>query len=287
LATVVCDKLPVPPGLISLESIEGELLLRDNATISADFWILVGHFTTQDSNAYCGVASAITVLNALPIDAPLSEMHDGYHYWDQNNFFDENTDSVASATTIQNSGMTLNQLGQFMEAHQVSADVHHAQDSTVEEFRTLGMQNLAEPRNFMIINYNRQPLQEQGDSGHISPIGAYSPARDMFLLMDVARYKYPPMWVKTADLFNSINTNDPVSGLSRGYVFLSVKGEGKTSYDRPDTLNLAGILAMAVIFTILAGMVCGGVLVFIAMKLWIKRQQKRARGEDVELTGSN
>ncbi len=30
----------------------------------------------------------------------------------------------------------------------------------------------------------------------------------MVLVMDVARYKYPPVWVRTEDLFNAIHTHN-------------------------------------------------------------------------------
>jgi hypothetical protein len=36
--------------------------------------------------------------------------------------------------------------------------------------------------------------------------------------LDVARYKYPPSWVKTTDLWNAMNTDDSDSGKKRGYL---------------------------------------------------------------------
>ena len=49
--------------------------------------------------------------------------------------------------------------------------------------------------------------------GHFSPLGAYDSKTDSFLLMDVARYKYPPVWVKTSQLYNSIRDNGSWRGL--------------------------------------------------------------------------
>ena len=37
-------------------------------------------------------------------------------------------------------------------------------------------------------------LGQTGD-GHFSPIGGYDAASDQVLLLDVARFKYPPHWV--------------------------------------------------------------------------------------------
>ena len=48
--------------------------------------------------------------------------------------------------------------------------------------------------------------QEKG--GHISPVAAYDADTDRFLILDVSRYKYPPIWVEAADLFAAMNTTD-------------------------------------------------------------------------------
>lgn len=39
--------------------------------------------------------------------------------------------------------------------------------------------------------------------------------------MDVSRYKYPPVWVKTADLWKAMATLDSASGKTRGFVFVT------------------------------------------------------------------
>ena len=47
------------------------------------------------------------------------------------------------------------------------------------------------------MNYLRKAIgQERG--GHISPLAAYDAKSDRFLILDVARYKYPPVWVKAS-----------------------------------------------------------------------------------------
>ena len=63
----------------------------------------------------------------------------------------------------------------------------------------------------MIVNYLRKALGEQ-KGGHISPLAAYDAKTDRFLILDVARYKYPPVWVKTADMFAAMNTPDAANG---------------------------------------------------------------------------
>ena len=38
------------------------------------------------------------------------------------------------------------------------------------------------------------------------------------LILDVAKFKYPPFWVTITDLLNAMNTIDPDSRLSRGVI---------------------------------------------------------------------
>ena len=73
----------------------------------------------------------------------------------------------------------------------------------------------------MIINYLRMAIgQERG--GHISPLAAYDAQTDRFLILDVARYKYPPVWVTASDLFEAMNTRDADNeNKTRGYVLIA------------------------------------------------------------------
>lgn len=60
---------PVPAGLTELSSAGGAQLLQDTQPSDA-FWNLTQEFVTQDSQDWCGLASATMVLNALPIPKP-------------------------------------------------------------------------------------------------------------------------------------------------------------------------------------------------------------------------
>lgn len=68
---------PTPAGLTELSSTEGLQMLR-NSTPNDQFWLLAQEFTTQDSQDWCGLASASMVLNALPIPKPALKAFDGW-----------------------------------------------------------------------------------------------------------------------------------------------------------------------------------------------------------------
>jgi hypothetical protein len=117
--------------------------------------------------------------------------------------------------------MTLDQIGQILNTYAVKADVRHAEDLSLEEFRTLAVQALSTPNQYVIVNYLRRSLgQERG--GHISPLAAYDTDTDRFLVLDVSRYKYPPIWVQAADLFAAMNTTDSDNqNRTRGFVLVA------------------------------------------------------------------
>ena len=92
-------------------------------------------------------------------------------------------------------GMTLDEIGGLLAVHPVEAEVHHAADSSLEAFRAA--RGTSRPRG----RVRDRQLPAQGDwtgtGGHISPLAAYDAETDRLLILDVSRYKYPPVWVTT------------------------------------------------------------------------------------------
>jgi len=62
----------------------------------------------------------------------------------------------------------------------------------------------------------------QTGTGHFSPIGGYHAGQDMALILDVARFKYPPHWVPLQLLWEAMNTTDDSTGLLRGCLLLPI-----------------------------------------------------------------
>lgn len=216
---LLAQTLQLPQNLINLNSGEGEKLLMDSKALQ-DYFPLSIQFVTQKNQAYCGVASSVMVLNALSIPAPEAPEYAPYHLFTQENFFNTLTQKVVTPEVVSRQGMTLEQLGKLLESYPVKAEVHHSTDSSLEEFRTLVVKNLQQPSNFVLVNYLRKAIgQETG--GHISPLAAYNEQTDRFLILDVSRYKYPPVWVKATDLWQAMATVDSASGKTRGFVLVS------------------------------------------------------------------
>jgi hypothetical protein len=217
---LAAQTLPLPEPLIRLDSERGaQLLLESEANRS--YWPLSIHFVTQKNQAFCGVATIAMVLNALGIAAPASPEYDPYKTFTQDNVLNEATEKVVPVAVIARIGMTLDQIGAILGTYPVQAEVHHAGDSSLEEFRTLTTRSLAQPKRYVVVNYLRRAIgQERG--GHISPLAAYDADTDRFLILDVSRYKYPPVWVEARELYAAMNTPDSDNeNRTRGFVLVS------------------------------------------------------------------
>jgi glutathione gamma-glutamylcysteinyltransferase len=62
------------------------------------------------------------------------------------------------------------------------------------------------------LSYSRKVLGQTGD-GHFSPVGGYHPGKDLALIMDTARFKYPPHWVPLSLLFEAMKATDKSTGM--------------------------------------------------------------------------
>jgi hypothetical protein len=216
----LAETLPVPPGLTDFRTRDGEKLLFESKALDAYFAISI-NFVTQKTPAYCGVASMVMVLNALDAPAPTTPDDKLFRTFTQDNVLDETTDPVLPRDLLARQGMTLDQLGALLALHPVAAEVHHAGDGNVDSFRAAASAALETKDHFVIVNYLRKALGQQV-GGHISPLAAYDQKSDRFLIFDVARYKYPPVWVRTSDLFDAMNTIDASNaGRTRGFVVVS------------------------------------------------------------------
>ncbi|MBV9978273.1 MAG: phytochelatin synthase family protein [Hyphomicrobiales bacterium] len=214
------ETLRLPDNLVGFSSRDGESYFAESDAREA-YFPLASNFLTQKTQSYCGVASIVMVLNALNIPAPAVPEYEPYRTFTQDNLLTPRTDAVLPRDVLARQGMTLDQIGGILLTQPVQAEVHHAAQSSVDEFRSLARSYLGQPGHFVLINYLRRMIgQESG--GHISPLGAYDGKTDRFLVLDVARYKYPPVWVKTSDIFGAMNTQDSDNeNKTRGFVLVT------------------------------------------------------------------
>ena len=220
---------------IALTSASGQALLRRRSTLQADYPSLAEWLETQANLAYCGVASSVVALNSLAVPAPPAEGYGRYRFWTQANLFTPATQPFVQAQQVARQGMTLSQLHGLVQAvvpqrpesqspvaaRRGSGRVarYYGHNLSLEQFRLLLRRNLANPADRLLVNYDRRLVDQQG-GGHIAPLAAYEPGSDRVLILDVARYRYPAVWVETSKLWAAIRSVDSTSGLSRGLLWI-------------------------------------------------------------------
>jgi hypothetical protein len=220
----------VAPGLISLEASEGRRLLFESEAHAA-FLPLISHFETQKSPTHCGPASMAMVLNALKVPAPTAS-YGSYRLFTQDNLLNERTDAITTDAAVTRRGMSLAEVADVLRFYGLSVDLHHAGASTIEKFRNLAVEYLRKPDHYVIVNYSRTAMGQEGH-GHISPLGAYDADSDRFLILDVSRYKAPAVWAPTERLFTAMaEPLGPGKTQTRGFLLIR-KGSDNNSVQAP------------------------------------------------------
>ena len=205
--------------LIYLTDDAGAALFAE-AELTAPYFRLASYLESEQILTFCGPASIAAVLNSLEIERPVPDRLYPYGLFTQNEIFTPENQAVKPYPQVEHDGLVLTQLAQFFTNLGVKAEARHADEFTVEALREIIKTVLADPNKRLVANYSRKPLGQQGD-GHISPVGAYDPDTDRVLVLDVAKYKYPPVWMTVADLYGAMATTDSGAGKQRGFVVVS------------------------------------------------------------------
>lgn len=216
--------VPAVQPLIPLADPAGQNLLLQ-ASARSDHGPLAQWFETQANLAYCGVASAVMVLNSLAVPAPPVPGYGSYRFWTQTNAFSiPGSQGFVRPDVVAREGMTLAQLQGWLSGRpELVVERFHADQLSLPQWRALLQRSLQDPRDRLLVNYQRSALGQAG-GGHISPLAAYDPGTDAVLILDVARYRYPAVWVNAADLWRSMATTDTSSGRSRGLLLIRHQG---------------------------------------------------------------
>ena len=207
------------PAVIYWDSAAGKTL-RARIPSDADYWQLAPTFAVQMTQSYCSVASAITVLNAMPVRKPVDPAYAPYAYFTQRNFFTADVMKVISPQTVLAIGMTREQMAETLTRHSVSATSIAGDTLDDDALRTLLKKALGDDGQFVLANYLRANLGQAG-AGHWSVLAAYDAQSDSVLILDVAKYKYVPAWVAISTLRQAIAPIDTTSHKAPRLLLLS------------------------------------------------------------------
>ena len=236
---------PRPVPLVEWAS--GESLQRlSRSSHKVDFFPLSNHFISQDNSIFCGPVSSAIVLNALRLGKREGLPRDRssiaedemtwlwqdadpfYGKYTPNNVLNDRTKTrlevlgkpiLIEGDPKSDYGLQLRQLAEVLRSHGLDVVTRVVDGSTdAAAIRREIAANLATGEDFVLVNYARRSLGQQG-GGHISPLGAYDEASDSFLIMDVNPNRAPWVWVRSDDLIAAMETFDTVE--NRGYLLVS------------------------------------------------------------------
>ena len=249
MKTLYRRNLPTPPA-VAFSSECGKQMFQQALAdgFMEGYFSLAEQFLTQAEPAYCGLTTLTMVLNTLSVDP--GQTWKGVWRW----YSDDMLHCCRPLELVQKNGVTfdeficlgrchflhmdakrplfVNKSGSETDTEYKTCDLTCASDCCKDMFYPLNEASIDEFRSdiikstclstepVLIVSYSRKQLKQTGD-GHFSPIAGYHSENDMVLIMDVARYKYPPHWIAVETLFEAMCSFDKVSNKTRGWVLCS------------------------------------------------------------------
>nr|ADR51693.1 phytochelatin synthase [Pteris vittata] len=182
------------------------------------FFKLVSTFQTQAEPAYCGLTTLVVVLNALSVDP-------GRRWKGPWRWFDESMlDCCEPLENVKKNGITFSKVSCLAQCAGASVQAFRANESSLDLFRSFVETCASSEDHHLVVSYDRQILKQTG-TGHFSPVGGYHRHKDMALILDVARFKYPPHWVPLSLLWEALNSVDEATGKSRGFMMTTKRAK--------------------------------------------------------------
>ncbi|XP_076906470.1 glutathione gamma-glutamylcysteinyltransferase 1-like [Bidens hawaiensis] len=214
-ATIYRRVLPCPPAIDFVSSEGKELFMEatQGGTMES-FFKLISYFQTQSEPAYCGLASLAMVLNALSID-PGRKWKGPWRWIDESML-----DCCEPLEKVKAEGISFGKVVCLAHCAGAKVEAFRTNQTSIDEFRKHVLACSTSDTCHVITSYNRATFK-QSRTGHFSPIGGYHAGRDMVLILDVARFKYPPHWVPLKLLWEAMDTVDEASGFNRGFMLIS------------------------------------------------------------------
>jgi hypothetical protein len=222
---------PLPNVLIPFTSTTGKQLFKESLQSghSENYFNLVGNFTTQSEPAYCALGSLAMVLNALEID-PGKEWK-GIWRW----YSDDNLECI-SLDKIKKHGITFREFAAISKCNGLNI-IPKRSDQTLKSEFIKDLEFVSSSVNtHMVVNFSRKAMKQTGD-GHFSPIGSLNIHKNMVLILDTARFKYPSYFAPVDLLWEAMKPIDSVTGLPRGYFILSRNPSFKRITNTTPVLN--------------------------------------------------
>ena len=205
---------PLPTDAVAFSSTAGREIFAEALASGGlgGYFPLAEQFHTQSDPSFCGLGSLVVALNALGIDP--ERLWKGPWRW----FAEDLLDCCVPLSEVRQRGLDIDELACLARCNGAEVDVVRATETNLDDWREF-VCRAAKGDAVLIASYDRASLGQTG-SGHFSPVGGYHATRDLALILDVARFKYPPHWVSAQQLWRAMQPADPETGRPRGWILL-------------------------------------------------------------------
>jgi glutathione gamma-glutamylcysteinyltransferase len=205
----------LPDHLIDFSSTEGKRLFSEalQSGHMENYFKLVGQYFSQSDVAFCGLAVLCTVLNSLSIDP--ARIWKSPWRW----FSEEMMSCCLPIEQIRKKGINFDEFKLLASCKGAMVTSFRFEECTLDQFREHIKRVTMSSNEFMVVSYYRKHVGQTG-TGHFAPVAGYHEGSDKVLLLDVARFKYPPHWVPVPLLHGAMKDIDPDTNKSRGYFLL-------------------------------------------------------------------
>jgi len=214
----------LPAAQVPFASEEGRRMFREAllAGTMESYFFLAEQFRTQDEPTFCGLTTLAMVLNSLHID-PMRTWKGAWRW-----FNEQNLACCTGPERVRAEGLSFDMFRSLAACN--GAEVQACRAPNMAEageaaafaaaFREAARSiSQSSERQCLVVCYSREFLGQSG-AGHFSPVGGYHEGSDSVLVMDVARFKYPPHWVPLEDLAKSMLQIDHDTNKPRGFLQL-------------------------------------------------------------------
>jgi Phytochelatin synthase len=219
---------PHSPDLIPLRNDHAYL----RGAPESAYWSIAPHLIQQATDSSCSLATAVMLINAvrgreghLRIGELVSEA----------SLLSKLGDAAWQAAVVPDGdGLSLTEFAAAMEralrsyecagTWSVTSEPMTDAEAGVTGLRAALIAMEDGNTGFAAANFHLDLFYGDGvDVGHFSPIGAYDPARDLVLVLDVYKQDYEPMWAPLPRLARAMATPSRKTGEPRGYAVVKRK----------------------------------------------------------------
>ncbi|KAK3206919.1 hypothetical protein Dsin_020965 [Dipteronia sinensis] len=216
MANMPYYRLVLHSPAIEFASSRGKQLFSEalEAGTMEGFFRLISYYQTQSDRGFCGHGTLNVLLNALEVDPERKQK--GRCRW----FVESMFHCCEPLSKLRVEGITFGKFACLAYCNGANVETFRTPDSSIDDFRRHVISCTSSENCHLISLYYRESVNQEG-KGHFAPIGGYHSGTDMVLMLDVARYKYPPHWLPLTLVWKAMDTPDETTGLPRGFMIVS------------------------------------------------------------------